>query len=322
MTTTLNNNDSIIFIPIVLATLRPDSVLPVDMYVSFETDERPQLYRDRSYPLSSDDLERLCHRGIKVVYIPDYQLSGYQDYLCEQLGHVLLDDNQPVTARYQFLSETARGMLDRAFSSRDTNEKIGVATNLGDYMVDIFAEETPAASDVLQVLRHDYCTFAHSFNVASYCVLLAKRLGITGRSELQELAVAGLLHDLGKLNVPPTILNKKGRLTSEEFEVIKRHPTDGFLQLCSRDDLTRGQLMVVYQHHERLDGSGYPCRAVADDIHPYAKLCAVVDVFEAMTSARPYRGPMPTQQVIEFLAGQSGSELDQEIVKCWIAEIK
>ena len=71
MTTTLNNNDSIIFIPIVLATLRPDSVLPVDMYVSFETDERPQLYRDRSYPLSSDDLERLCHRGIGYRHAVD-----------------------------------------------------------------------------------------------------------------------------------------------------------------------------------------------------------------------------------------------------------
>ncbi len=96
------------------------------------------------------------------------------------------------------------------------------------------------------------------------------------------------------------------------------HPTVGFEQLNFREDLTDGQLMMVYQHHERLDGKGYPVGVVDSEIHPWAKICSVVDVYEALTSYRPYRSPMPRKKVFEIMERDSGAAFDAEVLACWL----
>ena len=159
-------------------------------------------------------------------------------------------------------------------------------------------------------------TFTHSANVAFYLGMLASELGYS-KSDIELLTTAGLLHDLGKLGIQEQILCKPGKLSDEEFDVIRMHPTIGFEQLCQREDLTDGQLMVVYQHHERLDGRGYPVEAVESEIHDWAKMCAVVDVFEALTSFRPYRSPMPRRKAIEILVRDIGKAFDPEALACW-----
>ncbi len=95
------------------------------------------------------------------------------------------------------------------------------------------------------------------------------------------------------------------------------HPVLGFRKLAHREDLFEGQLMMAYQHHERLDGKGYPVGCVESDIHPWAKLCAVVDVFEALTSQRPYRTPMPRSKALMLQQRDSGTAFDPEMLACW-----
>ncbi len=133
-----------------------------------------------------------------------------------------------------------------------------------------------ASWDLFTILRHDWRTYTHSFNVASYCLLLAKALGIHDEQELEEIALGGLLHDVGKLRMPATLLTKKGPLTKSERQVVERHPADGFKQLSDRGDLSWTQLMMVYQHHEKIDGTGYPVRITGEDIHIWARLWAAV----------------------------------------------
>ena len=92
--------------------------------------------------------------------------------------------------------------------------------------------------------------------------------------------------------------------------------------LIERDDLSFGQLMMTYQHHERMDGSGYPVGCLGDEIHPWAKLCAIVDVYEALTSNRPYRSPMTPKTALTLLDKGEGTEFDPEMLKCWRQLIK
>ena len=108
------------------------------------------------------------------------------------------------------------------------------------------------------------------------------------------------MHDIGKRHLPPGLLNKTGKLTDPEFALMRQHPQKGFEELCLHGDLKWGQLMMIYQHHERLDGKGYPVQIGGDEIHPWAKICAVADVFDAITSVRPYRKPVPVDAAIEF----------------------
>jgi HD-GYP domain-containing protein (c-di-GMP phosphodiesterase class II) len=157
--------------------------------------------------------------------------------------------------------------------------------------------------------------------VAYYSVMLAENLGITNREELNRIATGGLLHDLGKLEIPEAILTKDSGLTDQEFAIIKRHPTVGFRKLCQRTDLQFGQLMMVYQHHERLDGRGYPVGVGGDEIHEWARICAVVDVFEALTSNRPYRAGMTSQAAFQIMDRSSPTGFDASIYQCWKAII-
>ena len=181
---------------------------------------------------------------------------------------------------------------------------------------DIVTKDEFAASDLFQVLHHDYATFTHSANVAFYCGLLAAELGFE-RSDIERITTGGLLHDLGKLEIDEEILCKPGRLNELEFRRIRMHPLLGFKKLAHREDLCEGQLMMTYQHHERLDGKGYPVGCVESNIHPWAKLCAVVDVFEALTSQRPYRTPMPRSKALMLQQRDSGTAFDPEMLACW-----
>jgi HD-GYP domain-containing protein (c-di-GMP phosphodiesterase class II) len=171
------------------------------------------------------------------------------------------------------------------------------------------------------VLYHDYHTFTHSANVAMYCAMLARALGISDRDELNAIAVGALLHDAGKLQIPASILTKPAELTEAEVAIVREHPRLGFRMLCQRPDLSFGQLMMIYQHHEKIDGSGYPVHAVGSELHDWGKMCAVTDVFEALTSNRPYRLGLSFAKAAEIMQHHPGTAFDGEMLSCWIGLI-
>jgi HD-GYP domain-containing protein (c-di-GMP phosphodiesterase class II) len=136
---------------------------------------------------------------------------------------------------------------------------------------------------------------------------------------LEQIAKGAMLHDLGKRFIPASILSKPAKLDREERAVIETHPLRGYEELCQRDDVTFEQLMMTYQHHEKWDGSGYPVGIARDEIHPWARMLAVVDVFDAMTGMRPYRKPATAQAAMDYIRQNAGTHFDPEVVECWDA---
>jgi HD-GYP domain-containing protein (c-di-GMP phosphodiesterase class II) len=176
--------------------------------------------------------------------------------------------------------------------------------------------------ELFRIARHDFHTFAHVTNVACYSVLLADKLGIHDATELKQIATGAMLHDMGKRAVPKSVLVKAGRLTPDERELVQSHTQRGYEELCGRPDMVFGQLMMVYQHHEHVDGKGYPVRVLADEIHPWARLLAVVDVFDALTGKRPYRRAISPQAALDHLRAKAGLQFDREVVECWTAAMQ
>lgn len=308
-------------IPISLTTLASTSALGLDLYLRSPQTEEYKLFRGADYPMSPRDLQRLRARGIKQLYIQRDTREQYQTYLRQ----VAKDDSGGAPADYAVrlaaVNEVVRDVLESDFQSADNDRMVDSAMELGTITADLIAHDEFAAADLLRVLHHDYATFTHSANVAFYAGMLAEAMGIS-TAEIQQIVAGGLLHDLGKLEIDERILCKPGRLDDAEFRIIRSHPTIGFRKLARREDLTAGQLMMVYQHHERLDGGGYPTGCQTDEIHLWAKICGVVDVFEALTSHRPYRSPMPRLRALEILERDRGTAFDPEILACWEAIIK
>ena len=167
--------------------------------------------------------------------------------------------------------------------------------------------------DMLQNMReYDDSTFTHSLNVALICNILAKWLKLP--EEEVELATAcGLFHDVGKLLIPYDIIAKPGKLSEEEFEIVKKHPSLGYELLVSQgvDDHVKNAALM---HHERNDGSGYPQKLKGNQIDPYARLVAIADVYDAMTAARCYRGPLCPFRVIETFEAEGFQKYDVSIL--------
>lgn len=201
--------------------------------------------------------------------------------------------------------------LDRtiSFSADDGAKAIYIASKpIFDYLLDFMA-------DLNKLLRQyeekDVYTHNHSIRVEQYSLKIASRMGLPN-DMLLTLAVASLFHDIGKVNIPDEILNKAGRLSELEFEYIKHHPSDSVKMLSSKfeEDLTN----IVEQHHERLDGSGYPKGLKGDEIMLEAKIVAVADAFDAMTSDRAYRKAMSHDEAMDELRSLS-AQYDGYIVE-------
>jgi HD-GYP domain-containing protein (c-di-GMP phosphodiesterase class II) len=307
------------YLPVATASLCPASVLDCDLFIQRSGCPYAELYRGSTYPLEAADIEQLRQDGVDHLYIRSDDADAYRDYLCE---HVLHDKSIPPAARMQALREVTRVAFQDALAASDCDRMVSVASEFGGDLASVVAERSIAFHELFTTLEHDYYTFTHVCNVSVYCTVLAHLLGTIDATALGEFAAAALLHDIGKRHIPAHILNKPGKLTDDEWDLIREHPTTGFREVATREDLTWAQLMVIYQHHERLDGSGYPCGIPAEEIHPWAKICAVVDVFDALTCHRPYRGPMPRKEVCDYLDKYAGVWFDASVVACWTGHVR
>lgn len=302
------------FVPVAVATLVPATVTPFSLYRLEGGQYR--LYRDANVPFELKDRDRLLGLGVSRLYVSNGNMEQYRGYLRTQLDSVLADESLPVKARMGGLNEVVRNVLQDDFSRGDSAKIVDSAKELADQTVQMICRTDAVASDLMSVMYHDYHTFTHSANVTYFSVLLAWELKLPV-DDIRLIATGGLLHDLGKLEIPEKILNKPGRLDDAEFAIIQTHPGIGFSQLCRREDLTWAQLMMVYQHHEDWKGGGYPVGSVGDEIHPWARICAVADVFEALTSNRPYRVGMSRAEAFDLMRNRMANKFEPEYFECF-----
>ena len=153
----------------------------------------------------------------------------------------------------------------------------------------------------------------HAVSVSILTSFLALKAGFPEK-EIPQICLAGYLHNIGQLRIPPAILNKNMALTQEEFEEIQRHPVFGYELLRKTPGLSEGVILAALQHHEREDGSGYPHGIMAQDLHPYSKMISIVDIYYAMCSERAYKQAQSPFLVIEQLKNDSYGKLDPKYV--------
>ena len=170
--------------------------------------------------------------------------------------------------------------------------------------------------DSIQTLRYtveakDPYTRGHSDRVAEYAVLIGEKLGLSDE-DLKTLRVGGLFHDIGKIGIPDSILLKDARLTDEEYSEIKNHPSIGAHILCNAE-VFKDIIPIVKHHHERFDGRGYPGNLQGESIPYFARIAAIADAFDAMTSKRTYRNSLPIEVVREEIEKNLGTQFDSEI---------
>jgi HD-GYP domain-containing protein (c-di-GMP phosphodiesterase class II) len=186
-------------------------------------------------------------------------------------------------------------------------------------IVDLILADDETSQYMLSITSHDYYTYTHSVNVGVLAVSLSKVLFKGSRShDLHELGAGFFLHDLGKVHVDIDIINKPGKLTDEEMAQMKKHPAAGFRIMQDTGQLTNECIKIVLQHHERYDGTGYPQGLSGKEIHVYGRICSIADVFDALTTERPYRKKLDPFQALMIMKNEMVHHFQKDLFEQFV----
>lgn len=199
--------------------------------------------------------------------------------------------------------------------SKEASEQITNVTN--ELITSLYADDNILLK-MHQLQSYDDYTYKHCLRVAMMSVTIGKSLGLP-RNKMHDLCEAALLHDLGKRTIDVDIIRKPGRLTDDEFAAIKKHPQNGYLLLRKNGGYTEEVMNAVLMHHEKFDGTGYPLGLKGNQITYLARIICVADVYDALTSNRPYRQPWSVAEAEEFMMGGANTHFDYDIIMAFLA---
>ncbi len=209
-------------IPISFSTIVPGSKLNLDIYILGGDGAEPILYCSRDEEIDAAKLASLSKQAV-VPYVEASSHQVYQTYLRDHWQRIVSDDELSSGVRTSVVSEVSRDVLRQAFRSGSTDKIVQSCQFLSGGITDVLGSDGAIYQELKSVLHHDYATFTHSVNVALYATMLAKKLGYS-RDEINQIAMGGLLHDIGKLAIDERILTKPGKLDEFEFRTIQKHP--------------------------------------------------------------------------------------------------
>lgn len=286
------------------------------------------------------DLQRIVESGVDEVWIDtdkglDVPLGQHAESEAEVAAQIeaslLAAVSSPAISRVSLDEEVRRAhkLCSRSkqavvamFSEARMGNAIDAAqvTELVEDIASSVSRNPNALISLARLKSADEYTYMHSVAVCALMIALARQLGLA-EAQVREAGMAGLLHDIGKMMIPDAILNKPGKLTDSEFTTVRSHPEAGNSILLGSENISAMVLDVCLHHHEKVDGSGYPHRLKGDEISLFAKMGAVCDVYDAITSDRPYKRGWDPAESIRKMAEWCKGHFDDAVFKAFVKSV-
>ncbi|HWB54394.1 MAG TPA: HD domain-containing phosphohydrolase [Tepidisphaeraceae bacterium] len=313
------------FLPISLERAPIEAFESIPIYLRSTTNEKDEhaeafnLYCAEHVRFSEAQRERLVSHGVRFIYIPMVHQSRFRQQTEACLQKVAEDPSVAVSVKSEIIYETSVELVNELLSEPDLIRQSGRLEKVSRAVTTLVLNDPTSFSHLFTASHHDFYTATHMVNVATWMVPLAYALGHHDVDELNHICQAGILHDIGKMQIPAEILNKSAKLSDDEWQQIRRHPEDGCEYLKQFGHIHPMVFTVTRQHHERLDGSGYPDKLVGDQIDPISRICAVVDSFDAMTAFRPFKQKtMSVAQAMDIIISETPLKYDPAVVDAWV----
>lgn len=246
--------------------------------------------------LTAENIEHLCASGYIGIYI--------SDLVSEEV-----DINEPIS------EDVFREGVDAI-----AEQNVGHILNVSTEIVREISNQKNLSVDLIDLRSFDDYTYHHSVNVAVYAVAVGKKMGLSEK-EISNLSQAAICHDLGKMKIPEEILNKPDKLTDEEYEIVKEHPRKSWEILSKSPEISAVVKQAVLMHHENENGSGYPLHKEGSELSILTKIIHAVDVYDALTSKRPYKEPYAPVVAFDYLKGGCDILFDKRVVDAMIQVI-
>lgn len=260
--------------------------------------------------LNTGDLEQ-------ELFVRELDMVDYYQQATEVLREFIVDTDVSFEEKTGQVYELSIDIMNQFFQYQAPTNLLKMADPVMEMMDQVLSQKTVGFAGLGEILNKDYYTYTHSVNVGLYCLTYASKIGMPG-DESRELGMGGMLHDVGKVKVPMEILNKDGKLTDLEFAEMQKHPLAGREMLegmgCFGNKITQ----MAYEHHEKYDGEGYPQGLNGEHISFEGRICKVMDVYDALTTRRPYKAPMAPFKALEIMINNMGHEFDVNILNQFV----
>jgi putative nucleotidyltransferase with HDIG domain len=268
-------------------------------------------YRDKVRELlqSSELMEEL--------YIHEEDLMLYFEHATNSLRDYVINSDVPPEKKMEKVYDLSRDVTHQFFEANSSPEVLRGSDQVVDLMEKCLADNKLGFHGLSKIMEKDYYTYTHSINVGLYCMTFALKIGMPA-DEVHELGLGGMLHDVGKSKLPQEIINKKGALTEEEFQVIKDHTESGMGVIRGLGCYGEKVIQMVGQHHEKFNGEGYHQGLAGEDISVYARICKLADVYDALTTRRSYKKSLKTIEALTIMKSQMGHEFDPKLLNAFI----
>lgn len=300
------------YLPVPLRIVPPEMLAELEVHLI--RDDQAALYRGQDTRFTAQDRDRLLANGVDFVYISTRDHDRYYRTIGDHLVDIVADPHIQEQKKAEILHATSIELSNQLLETPPDQQDVARLESVAGATVQYVINNEDAFAHLFEVSNHDFYTATHMVNVCTYAVVLGTRMGLDD-STLESLAAGCLLHDVGKIFVPSKLLNETRPLTDEQFQTMQSHVEKGYDHLKEVTDLPETTLSAVSQHHERMDGSGYPHALSKREISQFGRIVAVADTFEAMTAVRPYRrGTFSIQDTLAHVEDQAGAKYDAAVV--------
>ncbi len=280
----------------------------------------------RKSSLDDYTIEALKKMGVPGVYIREGEEEPQEEGRPAPLAPAMQQkfDKERVEDRSKVkLSESVRKRVEEGikylYQDVGSPDFTDATKNVTNDLMKAIDDNEAVAVDISALKVSDEYTFKHSVDVATMSMIVAKRFGFNEK-QVYEIGISGLLHDIGKSQIPNEVLNKAGKLTDEEFLVMKQHSVFGYRILTQKEELSNDIKMGVLQHHEKLNGKGYPLGVAMPKINTFARIISVADIYDALVTERPYKKPFSPRDAVEMIMSMT-SELDVDVMRCFMESV-
>ena len=306
--------------------------LKIGMYVMLDEKQAHLLpqFEERFMISREEQIVNIIDKGLTLIDVdteksevevplPDFDpLSMISD----ELQSTIEDKKTPPKEKAKAVYDNSIKMMKHIIEAPTHDNILSGKQMVGDIM-DLILTDDETADCLTQITSHDYYTYTHSVNVGMFGILLSKAaFSDHADHDMCELGAAFFLHDLGKCEVPAYIINKPGRLNEEEWVLMRMHPENGEKILRETGHITNECSLIVLQHHEREDGNGYPRGLSVYRIHVYAHICALADVYDALTSIRPYKKNLTTFEALRVMKNEMISHFNRDLFEKFVLLFK
>ncbi len=266
---------------------------------------------------------------LEIAIIPDKKVNIKKEtatstkwepekFMSPELVEAVKDTSMPPVDRakvvHDYSTELIKNILESPTAENITASKKGITE-----IVNVIMDEDETCGSLTKIVSHDFYTYTHSVNVGVKSLLLAKLFyGESGEHDMRELGAGFFLHDVGKVKIPLDIINKPGKLDDTEMDIMRGHPNESRNILLDAEQLTAQAKIIVLQHHERADGKGYPRGLKGFDIHPYAAICCLADVYDALTGKRSYKEGKPPKVAIEIMQKEMSNHFNKDMLNDFV----